>query len=121
MSDAKPFPFDRQTFVTNFQGMEDLAAETVKSFLSTLPGLIAAIDEAIRSKNAANLELAAHTLKGAVSNFYAEPSNLLVQKLEQIGHSGTTMSADEVFLELKKELERLHSALDSLLNERTAA
>ncbi len=121
MSYVKPLPFDRLTFMANFQGMEDLAEETIKSFLSTLPSLISAIDEAVRSANAAKLELAAHTLKGVVSNFYAEPSRLLAQEIEQIGHARSTANADKVFLELKTELERLHSALESLLNERTAA
>ncbi len=121
MSDVRPLPFDRQTFMENFQDMEDLAVEAIKSFLSTLPSLVAAIDDAVRSENAAELELAAHTLKGTVSNFYAEPSELLAWKLEQIGHARTTMNANKVFLELKVELERLHRAFDSLLNERKAA
>lgn len=45
----------------NFQGMEDLAHETIKSFLSALPDLVLAVETSILSKNASDLELAAHT------------------------------------------------------------
>ncbi len=120
MSDVRPQPFDRQKFMANFQGMEDLAAEVIKSFLPTLPGLTSAIDDAVCSNNAEKLERSAHALKGAVSNFFAEPSTLLAWNLEQMGHARTTMNADKVFLELKTELVRLHSALEALLNEKKA-
>lgn len=121
MNDAKLPSFDKNTFMANFQGMEDLAHETIKSFLPTLPSLISDVEEAIDSKNALKLELAAHTLKGAVSNFYAEPSKILAWKLEQIGHAQTTLDANKIFFELKNELEGLRGALESLLNEWKAA
>lgn len=121
MSEEKAPSFDKKTFMANFDGMEDLAEETIRSFLSTLPGLISAVDLAIHTKNASKLELAAHTLKGAVSNFYAEPSRILAWKLEQIGHAQTTSDANKVFLEMKVELEVLCSALESLLSERRTA
>ncbi len=121
LSGTKLLPFDKDTFMANFRGMEDSAYETINSFLSILPSLISNVDEAIRLKNASALELAAHTLKGAVLNFYAEPSERLAGKLEQICHAQTTTGADNVFLEMKIELEKLRHALDSLLNERKPA
>jgi HPt (histidine-containing phosphotransfer) domain-containing protein len=121
VSGAQPISFDKDTFMANFRGMEDLAYEAIASLLSALPSLISRVDEAIRLKNASELELAAHTLKGAISNFYAEPSEHLASKLEQIGHAQRTAGADRVHLEMKIELEGLRYALESLLNERKSA
>ena len=102
--------FDKNTFLANFQGMEDLAHETAVNFLSTLPELVSKVEAAIHSKEAAKLEVTAHTLKGAVSNFYAEPSRLLAWKLEEKGKTKNLDGATETLTELKRELETL--ALD---------
>lgn len=109
--------FDKKAFIDNFQGMEDLAHDTIKIFLSTLPSLISEIEDAINSQNASKLNLTAHTLKGAVSNFYAEPSKLLAFKLEQLGHAQVMTDTEKIFFEMKTELERLRFSLESLLNE----
>lgn len=82
-SEKQSVVFDQITFLANFSGMEDLAMETIRSFISTLPALIAAIDQAIQSGKARDLELSAHTLKGAASNFYAEGSKRLAWQLEK--------------------------------------
>lgn len=113
--------FDKVTFMTNFQGMEDLAHETIRSFLSTLPILLSAVEAAIQSKNAEELELSAHTLKGAASNFYAEPSRALAFQLEKMGHESSVDGADKVLAELKIAVTKLTADLNVLLNERKAA
>lgn len=113
-----PASFDEKTFQANFQGMEDLACQTVQSFLSNLPSLVSSIENAIKSKNSADLELFAHTLKGAVSNFYAEPSRFLAWKLEQLGHGPMDSLADSIFNELQGELVRLTEDLKKYLNSK---
>lgn len=120
-SEKQSVVFDQITFLANFSGMEDLAMETIRSFISTLPALIAAIDQAIQSGKARDLELSAHTLKGAASNFYAEGSKRLAWQLEKIGHEGRTNGAEPIFMELKIELDRLSAALSSLVNSAGAA
>ena len=90
--------------------------ETIRSFIFTLPALLAAIDQAIHSGKARDLELSAHTLKGAVSNFYAEGSRRLAWQLEKIGHEGRTNGAETTFSELKIELDRLSAALTGLVS-----
>lgn len=114
-------PFDREIFMANFRGMEDLARETVSSFLSTLPVLISAVESAIQSKNASDLELAAHTLKGAISNFYAEPSRVLAWKLEVQGKERKLDGAEATLLELKAKLGALSIELQKVIDPKAAA
>lgn len=121
MKDVKLQTFDKDMMMANFQGLEDLAFDSIESFLSTLPSLVSEIESAINSKSASQLELASHTLKGVVSNFYAEPSRLLAWKLEQIGHTQRTTGAEKIFVEMKIELDALQRELNSLLNKRKAS
>jgi len=113
--------FDRDIFLSNFHGMDDLISETISSFFTALPDLTSAIETAIREKNLADLELAAHTLKGVVANFYAEPSKLLAWKLEQIGHGQLNEDCEIVFRQLQVELSRLTNELQNLVNETKVA
>lgn len=113
--------FDRETFLNNFQGLEDLVCETIHSFFTVLPGQMADIEAAISNKNSLDLELAAHTLKGTVSNFYAEPCKFLAWKLEQMGHGPMSNECDVVFKKLQIELKKLTKELQILANEKQVA
>jgi HPt (histidine-containing phosphotransfer) domain-containing protein len=115
------FPFDREIFLSNFMGMEDLADEAIASFLDCVPRYISDIQGAVQTKNAKALELAAHSLKGAVSNFYAEPSKLLAWELEQIGQSQNFQNVQVVFESLVQELTRLSDALQEARKGKAAA
>ncbi len=69
------------------------------------------IENAISKGSPADLEMAAHNIKGAVSHFYAEPSKLLAWQLEQIGKGTNLEGSERIFLDLKDELSRLQKAL----------
>ncbi|MDZ4660393.1 MAG: Hpt domain-containing protein [Pseudomonadota bacterium] len=112
-SSATSFAFDREAFLANFQGMDSLANEIIASFHRELPQQIVAIELAIKSKNSAELEMAAHTLKGVVLNFCAKPSILLAAKLEEMGHNKVFENAEENFKELKIALDKLSKELNS--------
>ena len=109
--------FNRDIFLENFRGIEDLACEAIQSFLGTLPSLIRAIELAIQTKNAKQLEFSAHSLKGSLSNFYAEPAKLLAGKLEQLGRGPYLDGAEEIFSDLQTEIARFSAAITSLANE----
>lgn len=121
MNDSKN-SFNKEKFLTQFQGMEDLALHAVTSFLDNLPDLLASIEDSIQSKDSKKLELSAHTLKGVLSNFYAETCQLLAWKLEQIG-SGKAIddSAFKIYENLKHEISTLANQLLKLKNEGIAS
>ena len=110
--------FDREAYLANFSDMETLAYETIDSFLSILPALIFDIESAIRSRNAEGLQISAHTLKGNLSNFYAESAELLAWQLEQMGHGKIMDATERVFQELKVELSRFSNDLKEFATKR---
>lgn len=106
--------FDKKRFVANFSGLEDVLTQTVQSFLKHRPKLIKDIQDATVARDAKALELAAHTLKGAVSNFFAGPARLLAEELERAGKAGNLIGVDDLIPRLVAEVDRFCEALTEL-------
>lgn len=118
MSDPKN-TFNEAAFIKAFTGMEDVAIEATLSFLQNLPQLVNSISEAIKTGNMAQLEISAHTLKGALSNFSAPLSTELAFELELLGkNKGSAQQIQKSFSSLKGELDLLVPALKQFLSQR---
>jgi HPt (histidine-containing phosphotransfer) domain-containing protein len=93
----------------------ELLAELVGLFLDDVPGLMSDIRQAITEGRASALAHAAHTLKGAVGNFSAQPAFEAARCLEVAGRNGDLEDAPQMLIQLEVELERLEPALRSLV------
>ncbi len=111
------YPFNRAVFLSNFEGVEEIIPPTVVSFNSVWPDLLTRIEAAIASGDSGALQIAAHTLKGVVSNFYAETVRLLAWELEKLGKAKSLEGADALFSRLLPELSSLTTALNQLAKE----
>lgn len=111
---AKGYPFNRDAFFANFHGMTDLGIKVIANFIGTVPGLMAAINKAINEENGKNLEISAHTLKGAVSHFHAEPCRRLAETLEEQGRSGDLKDCVKVFDDLQSEIQALLESMSEV-------
>ena len=108
-------PFDQVAFISNFEGLEVLAQDTIMKFDAKLPEMLSAIDAGIITKSFEKTEIAAHTLKGVVSIFYAEPSRQLAMELEELARSKSLTGAEQILIRLKVELERLQKSLHEIM------
>jgi HPt (histidine-containing phosphotransfer) domain-containing protein len=99
--------FDREAALARVGDDEELLAELVKIFLDDYPNSLSTIDEAVAKLDSSLLEKAAHTLKGAVSNFGAEAVVKEAFDLERQARSGDLSRATE-------SLQRLHNVLKQL-------
>ena len=113
--------FDEHNFLANFQGMEDLAQQTIHSFLQSLPQQLQAIESAILAQNSEELELAAHSLKGSASNFCSESVQQLAFQLEKMGRAKATTECEQIFKKLQIQSELLTRSLQEFLQKRTVA
>ena len=113
--------FDPNALLANFSGLEEVLENAIKSFFTVYLTLLSNIQQAIEAKDSKKLTVAAHTFKGAVSNFFAEPCRTLAAKLEQMGASNQIEGAEVLLSELTAETEKLREALnDFLANKRVA-
>ena len=105
---------DREESLERVGGDPVLLRELAVVFLEDLPQKLAAMEAAIGRDDAEGLRGAAHSLKGAVSTFGAEPARVAALALEELGKSGDLAGAAEVLVRLKTEIARLKAALGPL-------
>ncbi|MBF0118647.1 MAG: PAS domain S-box protein [Desulfobacterales bacterium] len=74
------------------------------------------IKKAIDNKNGKHLKANSHKLKGSIS-FFSDLGKELSFKLEQMGERQDFINANEVYEELKKEVEKLISQLKDFINK----
>ena len=96
------------------QGDRELLEELVDVFRDECPKLLTQVRDAVAASDAGKLKLAAHTLKGALSNFAARDAVEAARLLEQMGKEGDLAGTDEALAALERELGRLEPAFSLL-------
>ncbi len=91
-------------------GDKQLLCELMKVFTEEQASLVAAVQNAIATKNAKELKLRAHSIKGALTHLGAVHCSKLAATLEKMG-------ADDLFLEAENVVEELIQALQSAVSE----
>ena len=113
MSQDQPI-VDRETLLNQFDGDQELLREVIAIFLEDHEHQIQQIVAAVTTGDAKTLEAAAHTLKGSVANFGAEPARTAAFALEQIGRSGNLNGAREALATLLREIDRVKAELRAI-------
>jgi signal transduction histidine kinase/DNA-binding response OmpR family regulator/ligand-binding sensor domain-containing protein len=106
--------FEKEAALARVDGDERLLTEMIAVFFDDYPRQLAAIREAVAKQDAASLERAAHTLRGALSNFGVTAAAEVAMEVERLGRSGDLQMAEETCANLEKELERLRRTLSHL-------
>lgn len=104
---ASDVAFDREAALARLDGDAELLSELAETFLEEQASLLAAVVDALEQRDADGLRAAAHTLKGAVSNFAATPAVEAARRVEELGRAGD-------FDEAQSALEPLRAAVDAL-------
>jgi CheY-like chemotaxis protein len=110
----EPPPFDPAALHRQFGDDDALLSEVVGVFVEACPGWQADIRAAIQANDATRLKAVAHTLKGAVSHFGAQPAYDSAHILEQMGRDGQLQNAAAACAALDVALDRLQCALREL-------
>ena len=105
----------RAAFLEGLGNDTSLARRLVDLFLQDSGRLVDEINLAIVARDADRLRRSAHTLKGSVSNFPAGAAREIASRMETIGFDGDFDTAQEVFPELEKEVDRLRGLLPTLI------
>jgi PAS domain S-box-containing protein len=105
------FPLDRRAVLSRLEGDADLLHELARIFLRDGPRLLAEAKSALAEGDAARLQRAAHTLKGAASNFSALAAAGAAEHLEAMARDGDLRRADSVLRTLEDALAQTIPAL----------
>ena len=105
---------NREAALDRVGGDEELLTEIARLFLEDSPSIMADIRLAVISKDAPRLEHAAHSLKGSVANFGADPVRDAAFELERMGRSKDLSRAGAAFEYLEAVFARLLPELEAL-------
>ena len=109
-----PGPVDHEAALERVGGDVELLQEVAQLFLEEYPGMLAAIRKALENRSPQELEHAAHSLKGSVSNFGAKSVVRAALALEMLGRGGSVEGGEELFETLELELKELQPGLAAL-------
>ncbi|HEV2288768.1 MAG TPA: Hpt domain-containing protein [Candidatus Acidoferrales bacterium] len=102
---------NRKELLEHMLGDTALLTEMVRAFLMESETHLTELEQAVASGDARKVYVAAHTFKGAVSNFAAPLAVESAARLEQMGHSGNMSGATVEFAVLRREVELLKPLL----------
>jgi len=98
-------------------GNTGLVKKLIKIYLSNLPNLMSQIEEGIAVGDGKVVGFGAHSLKGMSYNLSAGLVARAALELEKMGKDGDLSQAEKTYAVLKKEVERLKTAVTSLMKE----
>ena len=104
-------PFDSAALLASVDGDKEFLADTVAMLTEDGPAQLARLDAGLAAGNVKEVADAAHTLKGMISNFQAEPARLAAYAIEQLARRGSLQEVPAASKKLHAELNRLIEAL----------
>lgn len=113
MADQEPI-LDHETLMDQVGGDPELLLRLIELFDSDRAETIDAIKAGLASKDAKQVERAAHRLKGSLGTLAATAAHAAAFQLEVIGRSGDLSQADSAWQSLERELTRLRPELERL-------
>ena len=108
---------DSAVVLSGCDGDAALLADMIQLFEDDAPELLARVEAAVRSSDAEQLRIAAHSLRGLVSSFSTSAAKA-AEVLEQMGIDGRAGEADEPYQTLSRAIEDVHTALATLTIEK---
>jgi two-component system sensor histidine kinase/response regulator len=103
--------FDEGALRRRVSGDDELMTEVIRLFLDDLPLRLAAIKDAVTSRNADALRSAAHTLKGSAGNLSAAGLFEAARVLERIGAESRMDAAEAASRQLTVEASNIIDVL----------
>ena len=94
-------------------GDKQLFADMAGFFYEDAPRLYSDLREAVHQRNAANIRMSAHALKGLVAGCGGVRAASAAQKVETAAHENDLSNIEALFGSLGEELEQLRQALQA--------
>jgi CheY-like chemotaxis protein len=92
-------------------GDKKLLGRMIQTFLRDTPKRITSLQKALQRKDAGEIALLAHALKGSVSIFLAQHARDRAQELEELGRKSELGGAMAIYAALKEEIAKLEENL----------
>lgn len=111
--------FDENALMDRVDDDTEFLEETIALLDEDCPALLEQIRTAATSRDAEKLAKVAHTLKGMLANFCAEPAETAARKLEMMGREGQLTDVEAATDQMQTETRRLQEALHEFLRSKS--
>jgi len=108
-----PIP-PREKLLEELDGDEDLLERMAELYGSNTPRLVEGVRDAVRRGDPSEVAAGAHGLLSTLGAFGATAAYRLASRLEEFGRREDLTSADELFEELEREIDRVSAAIEEL-------
>jgi HPt (histidine-containing phosphotransfer) domain-containing protein len=116
---AEPDRVNLSAAESAFASDPEFHRELARMFLEDAPSLLTSIRTAIDSREAPDLKLAAHTLKGSTGVFKDQAAFDAAFQMERIGRDASWEDAQSAWDTLTHEVERLTRDLSKIVSSKT--
>lgn len=106
---------EKENLLEHFDGDMELIQELTQIFEESYPEVLRNLNEAIKSENFSDVELHAHTLKGMISNFFAEEAKDIAFELEKMGRDKSITNATALAADLEQKVSSLLVELKKII------
>ncbi len=96
-------------------GEPDVLTEVLQLFLADVPGRVARLRDACAAGSAADLQRAAHSLKGSAGNIGAHDLYAVCRHLDERGRTGDLAGVSGLVAELETEYARVVTEIQRLI------
>jgi len=111
---------DLDKALTKMDADAGLLKELAEIFINNIPDVTQQIEQAIADGNLEMLARVAHTLKGNLGTFVAEPAYEAAMRLEATAGANDIEAAQRAWVKLKSELNDLRATLERFIMEEAA-
>ena len=112
-------PYDEAEFLERIEGDRELGDEIIQLFLDTCPNTLANLKETLDQGDLDTLTRLAHGIKGSTGLFGAKACSAAALALETAARACDLGGAQEAWVRLRMEVQRLAAALDEKVGGRT--
>lgn len=107
---TSPTPFDRAAALARLGNNETVFQALKETYFQECPLMLLAIREALRAGDAASIHRTAHTLKGMLATFSAQPAGAAARRLEEAAAAADVARLTPALGDLERELSDLDHA-----------
>ncbi len=115
--DAIRLIFDRDELMGRVENDCELLGDIIRIFKQDFPSHLLTLREAVKVRDGQRVALAAHTLKGMLSNLAATQATATVARLEQLGRRGDAAQYEEAFVGFEDDASKLIPLLEACMAE----
>jgi len=109
--------FDFEEALARTDNDRELLCDLLGIFKEDFPKHRESLSEAIKSKEAASITAAAHTLKGMLLNLSANPAAEAAARVEHMARQGVMSGMEEAFETFEHEIAALLPQIDAFMAE----